>query len=52
VKAGTPETLDDYEKRDVEGITFYVRNDMVNKNYEIKWAGLWILGELVANEIE
>ena len=52
VKAGMPVEVDDYEKKEVEGIPFYIRKDLVNKQFEINWAGFWIFGQFVVKELE
>lgn len=51
VQAGIPVAQDDYEKTEIEGIPFFIRKDMADKNYEINWVGFWVLGQFVVNEI-
>lgn len=51
VKAGMPETEEDFKKTKVEGITFYVRSDMADQNFEIQWVGFWIFGQFVVREL-
>jgi len=41
----------EYTTEIVEGITFYIHQRMLGKKYEIKWFGLWILGQLIVKEI-
>jgi len=52
VQAGIPVEADNYDKKEVEGIPFYIRKDLVNKQFEINWAGFWIFGQFVVKELE
>lgn len=51
VKAGTPTEENDYEKTEVEGIPFYIRNDMADKKYSVNWIGFWIFGQFVVEQL-
>jgi len=52
VQAGKPELEDNYQRKEVDGITFYVRNEMMDKAFVIDWVGIWILGGLTVKEIQ
>ncbi len=52
VQAGKPELEENFHKKEVDGITFYIRNEMMDKAYKIDWTGVWILGGFVAKEIQ
>jgi len=51
VQAGTPENESDYEKTTVEGIPFFIRKNLLGKNFEISWVGVWIIGQFVVKEV-
>ncbi len=51
VKAGTPVAEKDYKKMKIEGIPFYIREDMVDQKFEIQWVGFWIFGQFVVKEL-
>jgi len=51
VKAGKPEEEENYQKTEVEGIPFYVRNEMYGKTFSINWVGFWIFGGFVVKEL-
>jgi len=50
VQAGIPKEIDDYNKAEVEGIPFYIRKDLADQVFEIKWVGFWIIGQFVVTE--
>jgi len=52
VQAGKPELEENFQQKDVDGITFYIRNEMVDKAYTIDWVGVWILGGFVVKEVQ
>jgi len=51
VQAGIPVAQDDYERAEIEGVPFFIRKDMVGKSYEIDYAGFWVFGQFVVNEV-
>jgi hypothetical protein len=51
VQAGIPVTQKDYEEKEIDGIKFYVRKDMLDREYEISWTGFWVFGQFVVKEI-
>lgn len=51
VQAGKPELEEKYHQKEVDGITFYIRNEMMDKAYSINWSGFWIFGALVVKEL-
>ena len=52
VKAGAPDEENDYEKKEVEGITIYVPKDMEHEHFEISWVGFWIFGQFTVKSVE
>lgn len=51
VQAGEPALEEEYHKKEVDGITFYIRNQMMDKAYSINWTGIWIFGAFVVREL-
>jgi hypothetical protein len=52
VKAGKPLEENDYRKTEIEGISFYIRNDMADQAFEIQWYGVWVFGQFVVKDIK
>ncbi len=52
VQAGKPELEENFHQKEVDGITFYIRTEMMDKAYAIDWVGIWIFGSLVVKEIQ
>ncbi len=42
---------EEYHKEEIDGITFYIRNQMIDKAYSINWSGFWIFGGFVVREL-
>jgi len=51
VKAGKPEEEENYQKKEIEGIPFYIRNEMFGEAFSINWVGFWIIGSFVVKEL-
>jgi len=51
VTAGKPEEEDKYQQKEIEDITFYIRNEMFGKSFVIDWSGIWIFGGFVVKEL-
>lgn len=43
---------ENFHKEEVNGVTFYVRNEMTDKAFLIDWFGVWIFGAPVVKEIQ
>jgi len=52
VQAGKPELEENFHRIEVEGITFYIRNEMMNKAYFIDRVGFWIFSGLTVKELQ
>lgn len=50
VKAGKPESVDDYEKTQVNGVEVYLSEELKNKNLKINRLGWWKIGWFVVSE--
>jgi hypothetical protein len=51
VHAGKPVNEENFSREEIEGIPFYIRQDMVNKGFQIKWVGFWIFGNYTVTEL-
>ncbi len=49
VQAGIPVKEEEFEKKKIEGIPFFVRKDMLERNFTINWVGFWIFGQFQVN---
>jgi len=52
VTAGKPEMEENFQEIEVEGIPFYVRNEMAGNAYQVDWVGIWKIGTFVVKELQ
>ncbi len=50
VKAGKPESVEGYEKTQVNGVELYLSKDFNNKSIKINWLGWWKIGWFEVSE--
>ena len=52
VIAGKPESQKGYTKEQVQGLEFFIMDDLKGKVLEIDWKGIWLLGQFTVSEAE
>ena len=52
MKAGAPVEENGYEKKEIEGITIYIPNELNHEHFEISWVGFWIFGQFIVKSLE
>ncbi len=50
VTAGMPESQKGYTKGSVQGIEFFIMDELKGKVLEIDWKGIWGIGQFTVSE--